>query len=49
MVSDDHCHCMQGEQQRLSLAQETTTKACQEAKDAQSVAACERKRSASPL
>lgn len=48
-VSDDHCHCMQGEQQRLALAQETTSKACQEAKEAQSVAASERKRSAFPL
>ena len=41
-----HCHCMQGEQQRLTLAKEAATKACQEAKEAQSVAASERKRSA---
>ena len=39
---------VQGDQQRLALGQEALAKACQEAKEAQSVAASERHRSACP-
>lgn len=41
--------CVQGDQQRLALAQEALTKATQEARESLSVAASERKRSACPL